>query len=58
MAVEILKTLDDLDVKLEATVIENVPAWAQDPDIPGAREAATAKHGWEMQIIKVLTSHH
>ena len=48
MAVEILKTLDDPDIKLKATAIKNVPAWEQDLEIPAAC----------MQVIKILTSHH
>ena len=58
MAVEIIKTLDDPDIKLEAIAIENVPAWEQDSEIPAAYKEAAAKHDWTMQIIKVLTSHH
>ena len=58
MAIEILKTLDNPNVNLEAIVIENVPAWTQDPEIPAACEAAAAKRGWTMQIIKILASHH
>ena len=56
MAVEVLRMLDDPDVKLEAIAIENAPAWAQDTEIPAVCEAAAAKHGWAMPIIKVLTS--
>ena len=58
MAVEILKTLEDPDINLGAIVIGNVPARAHDPDFPAACEAAAAKHGWTMQVVKILTSHH
>ena len=58
MAVEILKTLDDPGVKLEAIAIENVPAWEQYPETPAAFRTPTANRGWTMQVIKILTSHH
>ena len=58
MAVEILKTLDDPDIKFEAISIENALAWEQDSEIPTACKAVAAKHGWAVQIIKILTSYH
>ena len=58
MAVEILKTLDDPDIKLKAIAIENVPDWEQDPEIPAVCRLATAKRGSTIQVLKVLTSHH
>ena len=58
MAVEILRVLDDPDIDLDAIAIENVPAWAMDPEIPAACKAAAAKRGWFMQIIKILTTFH
>ena len=58
MTVELLKTLDGPDIQLKAIAVENVPAWGLDPVIPAACCKAAAKHGWTMQIIKVLTSEH
>ena len=58
IAIDILRTLEDPDIDLDATDIENVPAWALDPKIPAACKAAATERGWSMQIIKILTSHH
>ena len=58
MAVEILKTLDDTDIKLKAIAIENFPARDQDPEAPAACRAAAAKRGWMMQVLKALASQH
>ena len=58
MAVHILKTLGDPHINLDAIAIENVSAWALDPEIPAACKAVAATRGWSVQIVKILTSHH
>ena len=58
MAVEILKTLDDPDIRLKAIAVEKVPAWSLDPEIPAACRKASARRGWAMHIINILASEH
>ena len=56
-AYETLKILDDPDVNPDMMITENVTSWANDPKVPDACRRLGAKHGYSMQVIRILTSH-
>ena len=58
LAHEALKILGNPDVNPDMMVAETVASWANDPKVPGACRRLGAKHGYSMQVIRILTSHY